>query len=125
NAFKFTPEYGAITVKVTKGGGVENERAASKMPDSPYVQIAVKDTGIGIPPDQLERIFDRFYQAGDVLTRMQEGAGIGLALVKELVELHGGMIHVESDPGKGSTFIICLPLAKEDLNPSEMMADTS
>lgn len=125
NAFKFTPEHGAITVKVTKGGEVENERADSKMPCSPYVQIAVKDTGIGIPPDQLEKIFDRFYQTGEGMTGIQEGAGIGLALAKELVELHGGIIHVESDPGKGSTFVIRLPMGKKDLNSNEIVADAS
>jgi signal transduction histidine kinase/DNA-binding response OmpR family regulator len=96
NAHKFTPEGGTITVKVTQPA-----------PDS--WQIEVKDNGIGIAPEKLPHIFDRFYQADNALTRSNEGTGIGLALVKELTELLGGTIAVASELGKGTTFTLTFP----------------
>lgn len=71
-----------------------------------YVELSVADTGIGIPPDQLDRVFDRFYQVDASQTREHEGSGIGLALVKELVELHHGTIQVKSEVGRGTTFTV-------------------
>ena len=95
NAIKFTPEGGEVTVTV--GCGAE------------HVSIEVSDTGIGIPPESQEMIFDRFAQAGEAGRRLFGGTGIGLALAKELVELHGGTITVRSEPSVGSTFRVCLP----------------
>jgi signal transduction histidine kinase len=86
NAFKFTPEGGLIEVKVGKS--------------ETHLEIKVIDTGIGIPSDRIEKIFDRFYQVDGSHTREQEGTGIGLSLAKELIELHKGKISVESEPGK-------------------------
>jgi signal transduction histidine kinase/DNA-binding response OmpR family regulator len=106
NAFKFTPEGGSIEVAVTK--------------DDNYVNVRISDTGIGIPNDKIPKIFDRFYQVDGSHTRKQEGTGIGLALTKELVELHKGTIEVESEEGKGSTFIIGIPLGKEHLKQEEI-----
>jgi len=106
NAFKFTPEEGLIEVNVSQS--------------DKYVNIKVSDTGIGIPADRIERIFDRFYQVDGSHTREQEGTGVGLSLAKELVELHKGKIEVESEPGKGSVFTISLPLGKEHLRPEEI-----
>lgn len=103
NAIKFTPAGGAITVgarKVTGGDG------------QPGVEIMVQDTGIGIPADQHEKVFERFYQADSSLTRQYGGVGIGLAVVKQTIEAHGSHVTVESEPGKGSTFRFILPLAQ-------------
>ncbi|MDX1286346.1 MAG: HAMP domain-containing sensor histidine kinase, partial [Draconibacterium sp.] len=74
------------------------------------VIISVKDYGIGIKREDLEKIFSRFYRAGEELTQNVKGSGIGLAIVKQIVEAHHGEIAVESSPGKGSNFIIKLPV---------------
>jgi signal transduction histidine kinase/AraC-like DNA-binding protein len=97
NAVKFTEQ----------GGSVEMEVSG----DRESAEIAVRDTGVGIAPDELPRVFDRFYQADSSSTRRYPGTGIGLALAKELVELHGGDIRAESTPGEGSTFTVRLPLS--------------
>ncbi len=90
NAVKFTPEGGRITVEAKSN---EHE-----------IWVSVSDTGIGIPPEEQEMIFERFYQVGDSLTRKQGGIGLGLAIAKGIVELCGGRIWVESQVGRGSTF---------------------
>ncbi|KAA3619565.1 MAG: response regulator [Calditrichaeota bacterium] len=107
NAFKFTPEAREITV--TAGSDVSR------------FKFSVRDTGIGISPQQVEHVFDRFYRASDALTGEQGGTGIGLALAKEFVELHHGEIRVESEPGKGSTFTVLLPLGREHLSDDEIV----
>lgn len=83
-----------------------------------FVEIRVTDSGVGIPAGQLPHIFDRFYQVEDPGTG-EQGTGIGLALTKELVELHHGKITVESTPGKGSIFTVRIPRGKEHLMPDE------
>ncbi len=103
NAFKFTNKNGGIIVKISKE---QNQT----------VVIRVKDTGIGIPQDRIEHIFDRFYQVDPSSTREYEGSGIGLALTRELVLLHKGEITASSKEGIGSEFIISLPL---DTNESK------
>jgi signal transduction histidine kinase len=99
NAIKFTPEGGTVTVRVWQEDDV--------------VALEVRDTGIGIPEGQFERIFERFYQVDGSVRRRYGGVGLGLALVKELVELHGGQVRVESQVGEGSAFIVTLPVSKE------------
>ena len=72
------------------------------------VAIAVTDTGIGIPPKDLPRIFERFYRVDTARSREQGGTGLGLAIVKHIIQQHGGSVAVESTPGKGSTFSVSL-----------------
>ncbi|MCB0598322.1 MAG: hypothetical protein KDD28_29880, partial [Phaeodactylibacter sp.] len=100
NAIKFTPPGNAIQISLASArqNGVE------------FIRLDVKDTGIGIEKGQIEQVFDRFYQADSSLTRTQGGTGIGLSLVKELVEMQGGQIRVASEPGKGTTFELFLPV---------------
>lgn len=99
NAVKFTPAGGTITVRMRQ----EGER----------VVLEVSDSGIGIPSDQLGRIFERFYQVKEPARRKRGGIGLGLALVKEIVETYGGKVTVESEVGQGSTFMVTLPISKE------------
>lgn len=100
NAIKFTSAGGSVKLIVSKKSG----EAAD------LIVFKVVDTGIGISAEALPYIFDRFYQADDRSNRMYEGTGIGLSLVRELTHLLSGTIHVESNPGKGTTFEITLPL---------------
>jgi signal transduction histidine kinase/DNA-binding response OmpR family regulator len=85
-----------------------------------YAVINVKDTGIGISAMELDKVFDRFYQVDSSQTRGYEGSGLGMALAKELVELHHGKISVESKEGKGTTFTVWLPLGTEHLSKGEI-----
>jgi CheY-like chemotaxis protein len=97
NAIKFTPEGGRVWIRLRRGG--------------PGVQIIVRDTGQGIAPDMLPYVFDRFKQADSSVSRRFGGLGLGLALVKHLVELHGGSVMVESPgEGEGATFTVSLPV---------------
>ena len=96
NAIKYTDDNGDIYVSLNK----VNED----------VVVSVKDSGVGIPNDKLELIFDRFGQANDILSRRCEGSGIGLSIVKSIVEMHGGKIEVFSEIGKGSEFVFNIPI---------------
>jgi signal transduction histidine kinase/AraC-like DNA-binding protein len=111
NAFKYTPDHGEITCSVTS--------EYKKNGDTRYIELMVKDTGPGIPAEQLEKIFDRFYQVEDGWKKETSGTGIGLSLTKELTTLQHGEIRVESDPQKGSRFTVRLPIGKDHLKPQE------
>lgn len=113
NAIKFTECGGRITVEV-----IEN---------NDHVDIIVEDTGLGIPENKLYNIFDRFSQIDKSLTRNHEGSGIGLSLVKSIVEMHKGKVYVESKINKGSKFIIKLPLivTNKDIDCNKQLAETS
>jgi signal transduction histidine kinase/DNA-binding response OmpR family regulator/ligand-binding sensor domain-containing protein len=108
NALKFTPSGGQVVIQA----GLNMKPA--------QLDISVGDTGIGIPAEALGKIFDRFYQVDGSHTRTGEGTGIGLALSKELAELMGGSINVESKPGRGSTFTFRMPL-----QPDHFVAETA
>ena len=103
NAIKFTPEGGRITVAAARSTAAG--RAAA--------DVTVTDTGIGIPPDQVGRIFNRFHQVDGTSTRRFGGVGLGLAIVKSILEAHGSPIDVVSRPGKGTTFRFTLPLVEK------------
>jgi PAS domain S-box-containing protein len=96
NAVKFTPERGRIHVDAQLRGG--------------FLEMSVRDTGVGIPKEQHEAVFDKFYQVGATTKGVREGTGLGLAITKALVEEHGGRIWVESEPGKGSRFTFTIAL---------------
>src|SRR5687767_3684491 len=96
NAFKFTPRGGNVSIAV--------------VPDGNVVSITVTDSGAGISADQLPHIFDKFYQADNQAQAATKGTGLGLAIAKEIVEAHGGAIHVESQVSHGTTFVVTLPV---------------
>jgi signal transduction histidine kinase len=100
NAIKFTPDGGRIMV------------AAGPVNGGSQVRIAVTDTGIGIAPEDQPKLFQEFSQLDASASRKYEGTGLGLALSRRLIELHGGAIGVESEMGKGSTFWFTLPQAR-------------
>jgi signal transduction histidine kinase/DNA-binding response OmpR family regulator len=103
NACKFSPESTVVTIAARVDG------------DEGTMCISVADRGIGIPLEEQERIFERFYQVDGGLTRRYAGTGLGLALVREIMEAHGGAVSVESEVGTGSTFTLHLPLTREGL----------
>jgi signal transduction histidine kinase len=95
NACKYSPASSEIVVRVSQ--------------QADEIAICVQDKGIGIPPDELDRIFERFYRADNEVTRRTPGAGLGLSICKWIAEAHGGRIEVQSAPGKGSRFCVILP----------------
>ena len=104
NACRFTPTRGRVTLQAW----VQQEREGNVT--RPYLQLAVVDTGVGIPQMEHKRIFDPFYQLDNQNPEMESGMGMGLAVVKELVELHNGRVWVESMLGTGSVFQVALPV---------------
>jgi signal transduction histidine kinase len=101
NAIKYTPDGGQITLGVSQTG--------------PLVSISVSDTGIGIKPDDLAHIYERFYRSDEARERDKHGSGLGLAIARWIAEAHQGEIKVESEPGKGSVFTVVLPVARRQL----------
>ncbi|HLA44448.1 MAG TPA: HAMP domain-containing sensor histidine kinase, partial [Aggregatilineales bacterium] len=93
-------------IKYSPGGG--QIRISGQFDDN-LVTISVADSGVGLRPDQLQHVFERFYRADDDLSRATQGTGLGLFLARAVIEAHGGTIQVESEPGKGSVFSFTLP----------------
>jgi signal transduction histidine kinase len=100
NAIKFSQPGGTINVRI-----VEQEQ---------WIRAEVEDTGIGIAPGEMDRIFERFYQVNGTTTRHFDGTGLGLAIVKQIVEAHGGQVGVHSMVGEGSTFFFTIPKANTE-----------
>ena len=99
NALKFTPKGGRIEVGAGRSNG-----------DTPAVRVFVADTGVGIAPGDLARLFDKYEQARSRATRGEKGTGLGLYIARQLIEMHGGTIDVQSEVGQGSTFTFTLPI---------------
>jgi two-component system, OmpR family, phosphate regulon sensor histidine kinase PhoR len=115
NALKWTPEGGSITVAAVPAGQAADQRTIrelGKLDAGEWIRVSVRDTGIGIPRDETERVFERFYKVDRARTRDSGGTGLGLAIAKHLIERHGGRIWVESEEGQGSTFTMLLPAAR-------------
>lgn len=102
NAFKFTLEGGTIRFVIEK-------QESSEATNTTFISMKVQDTGIGIPHDKQEVIFERFFQNTTAASILNQGSGIGLSITKEFIRMHGGTIAVESEPERGSTFIIQIP----------------
>ncbi len=123
NAVKYSPEGGkiAVTLRPFEPADAPDrqtdqlDQSADDLARHPMVEAQVRDSGIGIPPDQLARVFDRFHRVDMRLTRESEGLGVGLAIAKRIVELHGGSIWAESGADGGATFHVALPLAPREL----------
>ncbi len=127
NAIKYTPEGGKVSIAWSEERGARSKEqgAGSREQDArsehrtssighPFVRIAVRDTGIGIKPDDQRRVFERFYRVDKARSRELGGTGLGLAIVKHLAQSLGGTVGVESEPGKGSTFWVELPADSAD-----------
>ncbi len=112
NAIKFTPQGGQVTL--TAKAHVAPDDAPSGW-EHGYVEVSLSDTGIGIPTDNIPRIFEKFYQVDASATRSYGGTGLGLALVKQIMDSHGTQVMVESTPDIGSTFRFRLPIARPDV----------
>ncbi len=110
NAFKFTPKDQSIEILSSFKGN--------------YLQITIKDTGIGIPKDKLPYLFERFYQIDSSETREQEGTGIGLALAKELIHIYNGKIEVKSEVDQGTTFIVSLPVDRSLFHEDDICVES-
>ena len=100
NALNYTPDPGEIGI------------AARQSADSIF--ISVRDTGIGIAPDEIEQVFNRFYRSEDISVRQVAGTGLGLSIAKTFVEMHGGEITVSSEYGVGSTFTFNMPIGESN-----------
>jgi signal transduction histidine kinase len=127
NAIKHSPKGEAVTVKLETDGETSNvqrptsnveltnkRRGASLNPQPSTLNLSVSDSGPGIPASEHEKIFERFYRLGSELRRETQGVGIGLSIVKHVVEAHGGRVRVESEVGKGSRFTIGLPVTQQE-----------
>ena len=118
NAVKFTEEGGVVTLSAVPGelevGGPSGLGAALFATSKPAVALSVRDTGMGIEEAELSRVFDAFYQVDGGTTRTHGGAGLGLSIVKQLVDAHDGKIEVTSTIGQGTLFTVSLPAADDD-----------
>jgi two-component system, NarL family, sensor histidine kinase BarA len=118
NAVKFTPSGGEIRVKVRAWLGQRRyaqDAGRFGAPEERFLRIDVEDTGIGIPTDKLQRVFESFYQVDNSITREYGGTGLGLAIVKKYIEAHGGEVWVESQERVGTVFTLILPVERVEV----------
>ena len=108
NAIRYNVKNGSVTVGV------------KRVPEKPYVEISVKDTGIGIPPQNMSKVFTKFFRAENVLKRETEGSGLGLFITKNIINRHGGTIWSESVIDRGTTFFFTLPTDPKLIPPKEV-----
>lgn len=108
NAYKYTPRGGSITIEAHRSEGN-------------YVLVAVRDTGIGLAPEEQAQLFTKFYRARNALTQEVGGTGLGLTITRSLIEMHGGTIDVTSAPGSGSTFAFTLPTTERPVEQKELL----
>jgi diguanylate cyclase (GGDEF)-like protein len=108
NAIRFTPEGGSITVSARLVNDSDKRPAKDNELDKNLIEISVEDTGIGIPEEELDKVFNKFHQGSGSLNRKTKGTGLGLPITKSLIEAHKGQIRVESEVGKGSIFTFTL-----------------
>ena len=109
NAVKYNVENGEVIVSV------------ERVPNEPYVRISVKDTGVGIPADQMDKLFTKFFRAENVVRKYTEGSGLGLYIAKNIIKRHGGQIWAESEINRGTTFYFTLPTDKSLIPPKELV----
>jgi PAS domain S-box-containing protein len=108
NAIRYNTANGSVTVAITKQANL------------PYLEVTVKDTGIGIPADQAQKLFTKFFRAGNAVSAVADGSGLGLYIAKNIIQSHGGQIWVESELNRGSTFHFTLPTDPTLIPPKEV-----
>lgn len=121
NAIKYSPDGGEVELVVSEVlvDAPDTPGVLPDHPPGPWLVVSVRDQGIGIAPEDVQRIWERFYRVDNTNTRRIGGTGLGLSIARSLVELHGGRIWVESEPGVGSTFAFTLPVATETLQEAD------
>ncbi|MBI3088996.1 MAG: ATP-binding protein, partial [Candidatus Colwellbacteria bacterium] len=107
NAIKYNVKNGTVTVKI------------ERLTDKPYLQVSIKDNGIGIPPEEAPKLFTKFFRSENAARIETEGSGLGLYITKNIIERHGGAIWAESILGRGTTFYFTLPLDPKLIPPRE------
>ncbi len=126
NALKYTSEGHGVHLSIRVVGDVKQPaRFQQQKLQTNYLDITVRDEGIGIKPEELSRIFDLYYQASHTANMRVVGTGIGLSLVKQFIERHGGEVSLTSQVGQGTTFVIRLPFGKDHLATSDLALDAS
>ena len=109
NAIKYTPRGGDVTVSARMVEAARTQEGATVVSPDGFIEMAVSDTGIGVPPEDLPRLTERFYRVDKARSRELGGTGLGLAIVKHVVQAHGGWMRIESELGRGTTVRLYLP----------------